>query len=158
MTSNSMTLINNFTSVLYNVIYILDDRSSYTWPIGLEKILINNAEDLYVSIRSLSTDGDLYQPTNKKLVQDLHYFFKESVRAYCSGYPDYLQFNGDLEDFNEIVLELEKIMCFDYERMKHDNEQFFFELNKCVLNPKRIERFATKFGMEFFDYLDAIHV
>lgn len=64
------------------------------------------------------------------------------------------------ELYAEIVSELEfiftRIPPSNYEYMKEKNEQFYEDLNKYVLKPERIERFSQKFGLEFFDYLDAI--
>lgn len=44
----------------------------------------------------------------------------------------------------------------DYATMKENNRQLYYELNKCVLHPDRIQNMADKFGIDFFDYLDAI--
>lgn len=62
--------------------------------------------------------------------------------------------------YSEIVSELEFILTRippnDYQNMKAANEEFYHELNKVVLKPERIEKFSQQFGVEFFDYLEAI--
>lgn len=160
MTSNSNAVINHIAYTLKNVIYILDDRSIHTWPTVLEKILFDDAEDLYGKIRNISTDSDLYNSRNKKLIQDLYTFFDESVRVDVSKYyPSYLLFTkNDINDFEDVCFELERIMRFDYQRLKDDNKELYNELNRVVLHPARIEKVSSQYGIGFFDYLDAINV
>lgn len=45
----------------------------------------------------------------------------------------------------------------DYATMKENNRQLYYELNKSVLKPQRIQNIADKFGIDFFDYLEAIY-
>lgn len=62
--------------------------------------------------------------------------------------------------YTEIVSELEFILTRmppnDYQNMKAANKEFYHELNKVVLKPERIEKISQRFGIEFFDYLEAI--
>lgn len=44
----------------------------------------------------------------------------------------------------------------DYATMKENNRQLYYELNKCVMHPERIQNMADKFGIDFFDYIEAI--
>lgn len=66
------------------------------------------------------------------------------------------------ELYTEIVSELEfilpRIPPSNYEYMKEKNEEFYQDLNKYVLKPERIEKMSHQFGLEFFEYLDAIGV
>lgn len=44
----------------------------------------------------------------------------------------------------------------DYATMHENNRQLYYELNKYILNPVRIEKMADHYGIEFIDYLDSI--
>ena len=62
--------------------------------------------------------------------------------------------------YTEIVSELEFILSRippnNYQNMRTKNKEFYHELNKVVLKPERIEKMSQQFGLEFFDYLEAI--
>jgi hypothetical protein len=44
----------------------------------------------------------------------------------------------------------------DYDTMKENNRQLYYQLNKYVLHPVRIQHMADNFNIDFFDYLDTI--
>lgn len=156
MQHNNTVFIQHLCSILTDIIYTLDDRSIDKWPTGYEKKIFDDAENLLDKLSNISEDCDIYLYENKNFIQNLLIFLKETVRFNNSMYPSYLSFNHLIDEFDNIVLDLERILRFDYIRMKADNEVFYLELNKFVLNPKRIEKMASMFDLDFFDYLNII--
>lgn len=158
--NDSVTLISHIKTVMVDIIYLLDDRSVYRWPKGEEATLFNDILYLDEELFKITTDNQLYLKENKYIVAELDYLLRAIIRLNLRDYPRFLQFGDCVEQVNGILFELGKILyiLFDYQEMKKNNEEFYWELNKYVLHPDRIERMASKYSMEFFDYLDAIAV
>lgn len=66
------------------------------------------------------------------------------------------------KQFVSIVFELESILertpPADYATMHENNRDLFYKLNAYILNPKRVKKMASQYGLEPYDYLDAIDV
>lgn len=66
------------------------------------------------------------------------------------------------EQFADIVSDLnfvlDRIPSHDYETMHENNRLLYYELNKYILNPDRVEKMSSEYGLDTYDYLDAIAV
>jgi len=49
------------------------------------------------------------------------------------------------------------IFDLDYEEMRKQNREFYLDLIKYTMHPDRIQRFADKYEMEFFEYLEILY-
>lgn len=132
-----------------------------------------------VWLSSITSDTELYHPSNKKPLVELKNFLEdpeEHLEDFIELFQEYMDIKyafrhyhdnnddwGTMDSFfTDIVSDLEYILYrmlpADYETMKEKNRQFYHEINKYVLKPERIEKMAQQFGIEFFDYMDAIAV
>lgn len=129
-------------------------------------------------IQSLKSDKDLYNPIYKEQLNELKNFLKhpeEHLEQFIETFREYMDIkysfrrSYDYDDYHTmdeffipIVSDLEYILertgRRDYEAMHEENREFYHELNKVIFKPERIEKMAQKYGIEFFDYLDAIDV
>jgi hypothetical protein len=130
-------------------------------------------------LKQLDNDLQLFDFRNKANLNELTSFLKDPnphfegwvrhiyMDEHCDFRRGFLRFlvaeHRPLDkQFAPIVFELEYILestpSGDYETMHENNRQLYYELNKYILNPQRIEKMATKFGLEFSAYLDAIDV
>jgi hypothetical protein len=111
-------------------------------------------------ISCLKKDADLYDPINKERMRELKNFLKypeahledfiDLFKEYMDIKRSFARYDHDHEVgcidnfFTGIVSELEMILYRmlpnDYETMKEKNREFYCELNKYILHPKRIEK------------------
>ena len=129
---DNRTLLNE----IYQAFEEIFEYKDYTW----DEIEFRIAYAQQKKINQINCDSDLYG-CDKQLLTDIHRYFS----VYMIN--DVIQ---------EILLKLNGIIRFDYSKMKKDNENFYMELNKVILNPQRIEIMASYYGIDFFEYLDAI--
>ena len=130
-------------------------------------------------IQSLKNDKELYNPIYTEQLNELKNFLKEPeehLELFIETYWEYMEIKDSfrrhdcdecayytLQDFfipivSELEYILERVPRHDYETMHEKNKEFYHELNKYICKPERIERIAGQYGIEFFDYLDAIDV
>lgn len=128
-----------------------------------------------LELASYDSDEKLYSPIIKHLVRALRDFLKhpeEHLEAFNMVFDEYYSVKlscrrfSNIEDdnyhsmdeyFTTIVADLDYILAnTDYKTMKEDNRIFYQELNKHVLNPKRIQKMAGQFDIDFCEYVDAI--
>lgn len=126
------TLLNE----IYQAFEEIFEYNDYTW----DEIECRIAYAQQKKINKIARDSDLYT-YDKNLLTDIH------------SYLSYYTINDNIRS---ILLTLNGIIRFDYNRMKQDNENFYIELNKVILKPERIQNMATIYDIDFFDYLDAI--
>jgi hypothetical protein len=112
------------------------EYNDYTW----DDIEFRIAYQLQKSLMTLICDNELYISDKKYL-------------ANIQGYFTYYSINDNIRNILPI---LNGIIRFDYKKMKQENENLYLELNKVILKPERIQIMATNYGIDFFDYLDAI--
>ena len=136
MNQNQATENCNLLNKIYQAFEEIFEYNDYTW----DEIEFRIAYKLQSNLMKLTCDNELYT-CDKQLLQ--------SIQTYFS----YYSINDAIKN---ITTTLNDIIRFDYKRMKQDNEQFYLELNKKILNPKRIEVMSTTYVIDFFDYLDAI--
>lgn len=130
-------------------------------------------------IQSLKSDKELYNPIYKEQLNELKDFLKnpdEHFDLFIQVFREYWDINNSfcrshcddcdyhtMQDFlipivSDLEYILERVPRHDYETMHEENKEFYHELNKYICKPERIERIAGQYGIEFFDYLDAIAV
>ena len=63
---------------------------------------------------------------------------------------------ADIKYIRRVLSDILESRSDPHDVLSKDIRDFYCDLNKYVLKPERIERFSEQFGMEFFDYLDAI--
>jgi len=140
---------------------------------------INFLNEHIIWMLSLSYDVDMYNPQSKIHVMAICDFLKypeEYMNEFIDYFSDYMRIKNSFkrvciddmpmngyylyEYFTDIVSYLEYILQrtppLNYGEMKENNRDFYNELNKYILHPKRIEKMATQFDIGFFDYLDVI--
>lgn len=129
-------------------------------------------------ISSLNYDVELYNSRNKEKILVLRDFLRypeEHLEDFIDYFRDYIIIKASFKNFKtkdgiqsmneyftEIVSELDYILermpPSNYDDMKEKNKNFYQDLNKYIMNPKRIEKMALQFHIDFFDYLDLIDI
>jgi len=122
------------------------------------------------TLDEIKNNNKLHWYKDDNLVLNLYIFFADRANwnldfsdvYICGGngsgpkrYSGWKNIEELLADMDFILDILNTIMYTNADPEEGDGE-FYCELNKYVLNPERIERFSQKFGMEFFEYLDAL--
>jgi len=130
--NTNRTLINE----IYEAFEEIFEYNDYTW----DEIEFRIAHRLQSNLMALTCDNELYT-CHKQLI--------ENIQVYFSNYS----INDNIRN---IVIRLNGIIRFDYNRMKEGNENLYLQLNKAILKPERIQNMATIYDIDFFDYLDAI--
>ncbi len=162
----SIAIAANNYDIIGRMIEVLDIISSVTENTSLyrkvNKIIIQ-LEDIKNNYRLNWYDPIIgYHPPN--LLIELHTFFayrgwwqEDFIITYNIHYGVTL-LNELLQKIEDIVLDLDKIMHIDYDKMRQDRRDFFVDLNKYVLKPERLEKISGQFGLDLFDYLDALDI
>lgn len=128
-------------------------------------------------ISALQSDTDLYNPENREQLTILKNFLKypeDNLQHFIELFQEYMDIKRSFRRYDNadddmhcmdtffanIVSELEYILDrmppTNYERMKENNRHLYYELNKYILKPERIEKMSATYNIEFIDYIDAI--
>ena len=133
--------MNNFTNF----------KQIYQFLIALNQWYSNYILEAYEQNKLIKYDyGIIWMKNNEIYRSLLGERRREQFHPSCKWY---YSINDNIRD---IILTLNGIIRFDYDKMKKDNEDFYIELNQVILKPQRIERMSTHYDIDFFEYLDAI--
>lgn len=129
-------------------------------------------------ISSIKNDGDLYNPITRNKLNEIRIFLKEpeyhfeefielfreymDIKRAFKPYQYYNFYEPMSAFFEPIVSDLEYILdrtppC-NYAAMHGDIRDFYRELNAYILQPQRVKKIASNYGIDPSSYLDAIDV
>lgn len=133
---------------IHDVFEEIFEYNDYTW----DELEFQIAYTQQRKIAQIPCDADLYT-YDKQFLEDIYSYF-----SYYSHKLDKSVYKPVSRNqlIHNVLITLNEIIQFDYKRMKEDNESFYIELNKVILKPQRIENMASNYGVDFFEYLDAI--
>lgn len=128
-------------------------------------------------ISALQSDTDLYNPENREQLTILKNFLKypeDNLQHFIELFDEYMDIKRSFrrydntddnihcmdEFFTDIVEDLEyildRMLPADYDIIHENNRSLYYELNKYILKPERIEKMSRDYGINSIEYMDAI--